>query len=120
LLELVSLKDKAQLISSKLSYGDQRRLEIARALACRPTLLILDEPAAGTNIAESNELVTLIRQIHKQGTTVVLIEHDMKLVMGICDRIFVLNRGEKLAEGTPEDIRHNEDVIHAYLGQEVE
>ena len=119
ILKFVGIQEKADVLAANLPYGDQRRLEIGRALASKPKLLFLDEPAAGMNPTESTELMNLIRKIHSSNITVVLIEHDMKLVMGICDRIIVLNRGQKLAEGTPDEIRNNEEVIQAYLGQGV-
>ena len=104
-------------IASSLPYGMQRKLEIARALATQPTLLLLDEPAAGMNPAESAELTELIRGIRdKFHLTVLLIEHHMDVVMDISDRIYVLNYGSLIAEGTPAQIQSNEDVIHAYLG----
>ena len=102
------------------SYGEQRRLEIARALATNPTLLCLDEPAAGFTPAEKVELLDLIRKIRDTGVTVLLIEHDMRLVMGVTDRIVVLEFGKKIAEGTPAEIRDNPAVIAAYLGVEEE
>ncbi len=105
-------------LSDNLSYGQQRRLEIARALASDPKLLLLDEPAAGMNETETASLFDLIKQVQSRGVTVLIIEHDMPLVMKLCDRITVLNFGKKLAEGTPEEIQNNPAVIEAYLGSE--
>jgi branched-chain amino acid transport system ATP-binding protein len=116
LLDFMGLTRRADELARNLPYGDQRRLEIARALATDPTLLCLDEPAAGFNPAEKRELMDLIRRIRDQGYTVLLIEHDMRLVMGVTDRIVVLEFGRKIAEGNPEDIRNNPAVIAAYLG----
>jgi len=116
-LSFVGLEGKAFFQSSALSYGDQRRLEIARALATGPRLLLLDEPAAGMNPQETASLVGLIHAIMKEGVTVVLIEHDMKLVMSICEHLVVLDHGMKIAEGGPRDIRENPQVIEAYLGR---
>jgi branched-chain amino acid transport system ATP-binding protein len=117
LLELVGLGSRAAVPARSLAYGDQRRLEIARALATEPRLLLLDEPAAGMNTAETQALMALIRRLRDAcGLTVLLIEHDMKLVMGLCDRIVVLNFGRKIADGAPDEVRRNADVREAYLG----
>jgi branched-chain amino acid transport system ATP-binding protein len=118
LLERIGLADQADEFAKHLPYGAQRRLEIARALATEPLLLLLDEPAAGMNPQETLELNELIRSIRNDGTAVLLIEHDMKLVMRLSDHIFVLDYGRKIAEGTPEEVRHNPAVIRAYLGEE--
>ena len=107
-------------IASSMSYGDQRRLEIARALATEPHLLMLDEPAAGMNPQESRDLMDLMRRIRDNGITVLLIEHDMKLVMSLSDRICVVDYGKKIAEGNPDDIKRNPAVIKAYLGEDID
>jgi len=120
LLKLVNLTEQADEFADNLSYGQQRRLEIARALASKPKLLLLDEPAAGMNEKETNDLFDLIQKIKANGITVLLIEHDMPLVMRICDRMAVLNFGREIALGTPEAIRTNPEVIEAYLGKEEE
>lgn len=116
LMEFVGCGDYIHTEASAMSYGALKRLEVARALAADPKILLLDEPAAGLNATETAELEALIRKVAEQGVTVMLVEHDMKLVMGISDRLLVINYGRKLAEGTPEEIRNNPDVIAAYLG----
>ena len=116
LLKFMGLEKRADELARNLPYGDQRRLEIARALATNPKLLCLDEPAAGFNPAEKVKLMELIQSIREQGYTVLLIEHDMRLVMGVTDRIVVLEFGKKIAEGSPAEIRENPAVIAAYLG----
>ena len=119
LLKIFKLDDKADEMAKNLPYGAQRRLEIARALAAQPKLLLLDEPAAGMNPQETHELMEMIRWIRKEfGLTVLLIEHDMSLVMGICERIYVLEYGRIIAKGTPDEIKQNPEVIRAYLGGE--
>lgn len=118
-LKFVGLADYEDELACNLSYGHQRKLEIARALATEPCLLLLDEPAAGMNPLETQQLTQLIRQIKERSISVFLIEHDMKAVMAVSDRVLVLDYGLKIAEGSPKDIQHNQRVIDAYLGQEV-
>lgn len=121
LLEYVGLYDKKDYLAGELPIGSQRILEIARALATEPKLIMFDEPASGLNDAETKDLSLFIKRLRdEKGLTVILVEHDMGLVMDISDNIVVLNFGEKLAEGTPEEIRNNKSVIDAYLGEEEE
>lgn len=120
ILEKMGLSDVADEFSMNLSYGAQRRLEIGRALATEPFLLLLDEPAAGMNPQETQELDQLIKKIRDEGQTILMIEHDMKLVMSLSDKIFVMDYGTKIAQGTPQEIRSNPAVIKAYLGEEVD
>lgn len=117
-LKFVGIEELADIEAGNLPFGRGRMLEIARAMACKPRLILMDEPAAGLNSKETLGLAGLIRKIRDLGVTVVLVEHDMELVMDICDRIVVLNLGEKLTEGTPREIQENREVIAAYLGDD--
>ena len=121
LMDIFNLSDKKDEMACNLPYGQQRRLEIVRALATKPCLLLLDEPAAGMNPAETTLLTDTIAQIREQfGLTILLIEHDMSLVMRICERIYVMDYGKVIAQGTPEEIKSNKRVIEAYLGEDVD
>jgi branched-chain amino acid transport system ATP-binding protein len=119
LLERVGLGRRGNALAGELSYGDQRRLEIARALASEPRVLLLDEPAAGMNPPETARLAELVRALSAEGLTIMLIEHDVRLVMGICDRVAVLNFGRKIADGTPTEVQASAAVREAYLGADV-
>ena len=117
LLDTIGLKDKAFEQAKNLSYGEQRKLEIIRALASKPKLLLLDEPTAGMNNFEAKEVVDFIKELNNTGLTILLIEHNMRVVMGVSNNILVLNHGEKIAHGTASEIQKNELVIEAYLGR---
>lgn len=116
ILDFMGMLEVKDELALNLAYGYQRKLEIAVALVSEPSLLMLDEPAAGMNPSESKDLMRLIKEIKNKGITIILVEHDMKLVMGICDRLVVLNYGSKIAEGKPEEVRQNQQVISVYLG----
>ncbi len=117
-IELVGLEDFTNTIAGNLPYGSQRRLEIARALATEPRMVLLDEPTAGMNPQETSEMMDIMKRLQEFGKTIILIEHDMKVVMGISDRIIVLDHGIKIAEGLPDEVRRDQMVIEAYLGKE--
>lgn len=118
ILTLLGLWEVRSHKASTLPYGTQRKVEIARALAIQPKIMLLDEPAAGLNPQETEDLLKTLNKIYSLGKTILIIEHDMRVIMGLCQHIFVLNFGEKIAEGTPDQIRRNEQVIEAYLGKE--
>lgn len=117
-LETVGLSEKAEEITENLTIPEQKRLEVGRALASNPELMLLDEVMSGLNVVESKEMIELIQRLQDQGLTFILVEHVMHIIMGLCERIVVLNFGKKIAEGTPEEIANNEQVIEAYLGRE--
>lgn len=117
ILKFVGLSHRRDALAEALPQGERKRLEIARALATEPKLLMLDEPAGGLTPTEMDEVMEVVRKVRESGITVVVIEHNMRVVMGVCERIMVLNFGKKIAEGTPEEIARNEEVIKAYLGE---
>jgi branched-chain amino acid transport system ATP-binding protein len=118
ILDFVGLAHRSEMLAHALPYGEQRKLEIAIALASGPRLLLLDEPAAGMNPDEGAKLVQMIQRIRERGITVLLVEHHMKVVMGVCDRVIVLDSGRKIAEGRPAEVVNNPEVIRVYLGRE--
>jgi branched-chain amino acid transport system ATP-binding protein len=118
LLDFIELSGQENILAKNMPHGHQQRLKVAIALSSAPQLLLLDEPVSGMNPEETNEMMALIGKIRANGITVIMIEHDMRAVMGLCDRIVVINYGEKLAEGTPQQIQKNQEVIEAYLGRE--
>lgn len=118
LLDFVKLSDKSREYSANLAYGEQRRLEIARALASQPRLLLLDEPTAGMNPSEADQVIDLFHKIRDLGVTIILIEHNMQVMMGTAERIIAFGAGKKIAEGTPREIQYNKQVVQAYLGEE--
>ena len=120
ILSLVGIGDKGQVTVKNLPFGDQRRLGIAIALAAQPNVLLLDEPAAGMSPQESSDLVSLIKSLQKMNISIILVEHNMKVVMELCENLAVLNYGVKIAEGTPEEIVNNEEVVSIYLGNKNE
>lgn len=120
LLELMGLQDLWDTRASNMSYGNQRRLELARALANNPKLLLLDEPTAGMNPQEAVQMIDLVRKVQTMGMSILIIEHNMKVIMGLSDRIVCIEAGIKIAEGLPEEIQHNPDVIRAYLGDQLD
>jgi ABC-type branched-subunit amino acid transport system ATPase component len=116
-LEFLGLVDRAYEVVQNLSFGEQKLVELARALSMEPDLLLLDEPAAGLNTAETEKLLVILRLIRDQGITIVLVEHNMPLVMNLSDKVFVLDFGKRIALGTPEEVSRDEEVIRAYLGK---